>query len=121
MNKAKTRRQLKEKLYDDQGGLCAFCGRGRYCPDCEDGKAHKLNPDGTDKHRFQKVGWLDHNHSHKLPNGKECNGCSLCVRGVVHNMCNWNVIPVLQRNPQLQNDTVKKYMNRGTVSDEGDE
>lgn len=94
--------QLKKTAFDLQKGECGFCLKGRYCPDCSDGKVHT-------EHRWQEVNTLDHNHDHI-----GCKGCIQCIRGVVHRMCNWNVIPLLQRNPHLISDWAKAYLKRGS-------
>lgn len=106
MNKIKTEffKNLKSKMLAEQQGQCAWCLKGRYCIACEQNKPHK-----GDHCIFQEVNTFDHNHK-CCPSGTYC---EKCIRGVVHNKCNFPVIGFIEQSPHLQTEHAKQYLNRG--------
>lgn len=107
------RQKLKERLLQEQKGICAFCLRGTLCPTCDFGFARSDREGGPRCSRCggpeQRVMFLDHNHSHE-----NCKGCDRCARGMVHNICNRSA-SLLERNPHLQNEFTRAYLAKGTV------
>jgi hypothetical protein len=75
---------------ESQGGGCAFCG---FVP-----------PSG-------KYLSIDHAHDQHEHVGTK-RGCPQCIRGLLCQNCNRSVLPVLERNEQLQNDFVKAYLKQ---------
>lgn len=75
--------QEYEKLFDKQHGVCALCGKPSHF------KNRKLA--------------VDHDHSC-------CKGCVKCIRGLLCDNCNYKHLPWLERNPLLQSNFVRRYL-----------
>lgn len=55
----------------------------------------------------------DIDHSHYCENQKEHYkryGCKQCIRGIIHSVCNSRLLPLLERFPHLQADSIKEYL-----------
>jgi len=76
---------LKEydRLLANQNGVCAVC---------------KITP------REVKRLAVDHDHAH-------CKGCRECVRGLLCDNCNRNVISVIEKHAYLQSAFTRRYLN----------
>jgi hypothetical protein len=120
--------KLRLDLLAYQNGKCAICLIGPFCAACQleidqsdieietrisvNGRKHTyyLHKDFND-HKVQIVNTLDHNHIHK-----ECKGCKVCARGMLHDRCNRHVIAMIERYPHLQNDFTSSYLNTYPLS-----
>ncbi len=103
---AAERRSLRNKLLEQQNGLCPICGYdSNYC------YFHARNVPHTGPCKKQPVTVLEHNHNHCA------RGCEVCIRGVVHHACN-RFIAFIEANPQAQDRLVtpwiREFLSRGS-------
>lgn len=87
-----TRQQLTE-LVDAAAGRCQLCGEAE-----------------TQITRSGAIRSLSVDHDHACCPGKKV--CGRCVRGLLCNDCNSNLLSGLERKPALQNDVVRAYLAR---------
>ena len=87
----------KQNCLRDQKNACALCfclltidkARIDHSHECGNQKNH--SKDKTQRNRF---------------------GCPQCIRGLLCDGCNWGGLPFLERNPHLQSELVKKYLQQ---------
>jgi NAD-dependent SIR2 family protein deacetylase len=89
-----------EYLLDAQDGRCALCKRAF------DSKLLKLS--------------VDHDHKHVIHSDGAAAGCIECIRGLLCSNCNRVVLPVLERDSDLQSDVVKKYLSQRPLKEKYD-
>ena len=105
----KQRNERKAKWLAENGGLCAVCHTGPFCPACY----YNLSHQGS-ACLVQPVNTYDHNHNRGTAH-HGCKGCAQCFRGVTHKVCNRGFLPIAERSPYLQSEYVKKYLAKGRV------
>jgi hypothetical protein len=105
----KQRNDRKAKWLEENGGLCAVCHTGTFCPACYYNLPHR----GCLR---QPVNTYDHHHNRGTTH-QGCKGCAKCFRGVTHVVCNRAFLPIAERSPHLQSDYIKAYLALGKVED----
>ena len=108
---AKQRKDRKAKWLGENGGLCAVCHTGTFCPACYYNLPHK-----GERCLGQPVNTYDHHHNRGTAH-QGCKGCAKCFRGVTHAVCNRGFLPIAERSPYLQSDYIKVYLALGKVED----